>query len=1048
MFGVSVPAYAQQAPPRNQPVNDGCFTLLKDVPKSALTGRPNVRPVAFQAATVNWDVLKGVLATAPLEAVPQAQAPIVMSLPMPDGWMARFNVVESPMMEPGLAAKFPDMKTYQGQGIDDPTATVRFDYTPQGFHAFIRSANGDVFVDPYDGGDLSTVVSYFKSDLHRTTNWVCHAVDENPQPEPEVPAETPKNQTRGGGYEQRAGEFVTRHQYRLAVATTAEYTIFHSTLNGHSVNVTDGLAAVVTAVNRINEVYDTEVAVRFILVANNNLVIFTNPVTDGYANDGSQSDRDINQSKLDSGVGNGAYDVGHVFETGPGGIAFFRAPCSTNNKGKGLSGIDMPINDSFWVDYVAHEMGHQFDGRHNFNSCGGGPGDDISLAFEPGSGSTIMCYAGICGTDDLQPHSDVMFGQNSLERINAFIATTQCDTESFTGNHAPTISDAGRLYIIPSQTPFTLTPITYGDSDGDALTFSWEQTDTGAPVPLPLSDNGASPLFRVFPFTTTPSRTIPNLDAIRTNMLTVGEVLPASSRSLNFRCVVRDNHVGGGGTAWATRRLVVDPTSGPFRVTSPNTNVSWFGTHTITWDKANTDIAPVSCLNVRILLSLDSGATFPIVLASSVPNTGSASVVIPADTTPTTHARIKIEGINNIFFDESDVDFRIVAPPQNVAFALTGSNTFSDNEPNGNRNGGIDPGENNIAVYVQVINNGLLTGTNVRGTLSTVQSGVTVTTPTAFYPNLATNSPQVNLTPYIISISPNFACNPTGTINLRLTLTSDQGGTLTNVPFTFPIGTLPLPIDHVFSFRGPAVPIPDFPGPAATINIPVSGLTDPVTAVKVSFDGSLCTAQQGATTVGIEHSYVSDLQVTLTSPTSGLTQGRSVIIMNRPGYVAPTSQNPLGGDNSGNNFCSTYLEDNAASGLSIQNVTAGDAPFSNHYVPNASFSPFRSLSGNLLNGVWTLSVQDLSGGDTGNVRAFSLIITTQKARFCQPAGSPCDPDYNQDGAVDQGDVDYLINVIAGGANPSGRDPDFNQDGVADQTDVDALVNAVAGGGCP
>jgi len=63
-------------------------------------------------------------------------------------------------------------------------------------------------------------------------------------------------------------------------------------------------------------------------------------------------------------------------------------------------------------------------------------------------------------------------------------------------------------------------------------------------------------------------------------------------------------------------------------------------------------------------------------------------------------------------------------------------------------------------------------------------------------------------------------------------------------------------------------------------------------------------------------------------------------------------------------------------------------------------------------------------------------------------GPPCDADVNQDGVADQGDVDYLINVIAGGENPTGIDADFNQDGVADQGDVDALVNVVAGGPCP
>lgn len=1038
---------AQQAAGQNQPVLDGSFTLLQAVPASALTGRPNVRPNVYQAAQVNWDVLRGQLAAAPLEAFPQAQAPIVISLPMPDGWLARFNVVESPMMEPGLAAQYPDIKTYMGQGIDDPTATVRFDYTPQGFHASIRSGNGVVFIDPYDGGDTSVVVSYFKKDLVRDTQWRCHTVDENPREAPVVPAESTKNPSAArGGYSERGGEFVTRRQYRLAVATTGEYTTFHSNLNGRTANVADGQAAVVTAINRINQVYDTEVAVRFILVANNSNVIFTNATTDGYDNESGLSDRNLNQAQLDSGIGNGNYDVGHLFGTGMGGVSFFRAPCSTSNKGRGLSGLPAPINDSFWVDYVSHEIGHQFDGRHNFNNCTGGPGDALSLAFEPASGTTIMCYAGICnenGQDNnLQDNSDAMFSQNSLERMNAFIATTQCDTESFTGNHAPTITDAGRVYIIPSQTPFFLTPVTFGDIDGDALTFSWEQIDTGDPVNLPLSDNGSSPLFRVFPFTTNPTRTIPNRLSLQTNTLARGEILPASARDVNFRLVVRDNRASGGGTAWLERRVIVDASSGPFVVTSPNTNVSWFGTRTVTWNRANTHLAPVSSDFVRILLSLDNGLTFPIVLADGVENNGSAQVVIPANTTPSTQARIRVEGQGNIFFDESNVPFTIVAPPQNVAYVATGNNTFSDTEPNGNRNGGIDPGETNIAVFVEVSNNGLLTGTNVRGTLTSQTPGITVVTGTANYPNLSTNAPQRNLTPFIISAAPGFACN--STINLRMNLASTQAA-LNNIPISFRSGVLPFPVQRVFSFQGPAVPIPDFPGPAATVPIIVSGLTDTVTEVRLSFDGSVCSNAQGATTVGLEHSYVSDLQVTLNSPGAS---PRSALLINRPGFVAPTSLNPQGGNNPGNNFCGTFLSDTAASTSSIQTITAGDAPFSGQYRPNQSFATFQGLSGAALNGTWNLQVQDLSGGDTGNIRGFSLIIITQGSRFCSAPGTPCDPDLSRDGNVDQSDIDYLLNVIAGGANPNGVDPDFNRDGNADSADVDSLINTVAGGACP
>jgi len=564
--------------------------------------------------------------------------PLVFSLPTPDGGFAFFEVVESPIMAPELAAKFPEIRTYRGQGIENPSDTLRFDWTPQGFHAQVLSPNGTYYIDPYSRANTTLYTSYYKRDYVRQAEfadvWECWT-ENRVAPAPQEPGYDVRNAT-------------PLRTYRTAVAATGEYTTFH----GGTVAL--GQAAIVTAMNRVNGVYETQLAIRMTLVANNNLLVYTNSATDPYTNNNGGTMLTQNQNNITSVIGSANYDIGHVFSTGGGGIAGLGVVCSSANKARGVTGSGSPVGDGFTIDYVAHEMGHQFNADHTFNSCGG----QGSIPYEPGSGSTIMAYAGICGATNIQSNSDAYFHSANLTQITAFRnGAGACGTTAATGNTAPT-ANAGVNRTIPFGTPFTL--IGAGaDANGDALTYCWEQRDVGAEIPLG-TDNGSSAIIRSRNPGTSPNRTIPQLSNLLANTFSAGEILPDAARNLNFRLVSRDNRAAAGGYG-SDDMLITVAAAGPFVVTSPNTAVTWSGNQTVTWNVAGTNAAPVNTANVMISLSTDGGNTFGTLLTASTPNDGSEIVSLPNLSTST--ARIKVEAVSNIYFDISNTNFTISGPP-------------------------------------------------------------------------------------------------------------------------------------------------------------------------------------------------------------------------------------------------------------------------------------------------------------------------------------------------------------------------------------------------
>ncbi len=666
-------------------VDSGLWAAIDD---SGLSRRPLARtrtPENYRAFRLDKSEFRRLLAAAPEEFTRSAEGSII-ELPMPDGSLAKFRFEHSLVVEPGLLTKYPELGvTYKAQGVDDPTATVRFDFLPNGFHAIILSASGTVLIDPYAAGDTDNYVTYRKNDLERLDSFRCEVGESSLDSLLET--DLLDAQKLFAAYAPAVTSGTQLRTYRLALAASNEYAM---AVGGNTVAGT--LAAQVLVMNRVNGVYERDLAMRMVMVANNNLIVYAGDnmscagaqctsANDPYTNSSGGTMLGENSANLNAVIQTANYDIGHVFSTGGGGVANLNVPCGSS-KARGVTGLTNPVGDPFAIDYVAHEMGHQWGANHTFNgasnSCGGN--HSASSAYEPGSGITIMAYAGICGTQDLARNSIDTFHVKSLEAIVAYSQTgngNTCAQAAATGNTAPVVSVVGGpAFNIPKQTPFTLAAAA-SDINGDVVTYDWQEYDLGAATTaVPNTDaGGAMPIFRPYLATVSPSRTFPSLTYILNNAnvppasyncgravpCLSGELLPQIGRSMAFQVIARDNRADGGGINTATATVVVDAASGPFVITSPNAAATFNGlsAQTVAWDVAGTTASPISAANVRISFSTDGGLTFPTVLIAGTPNDGSETVTLPNVTTTT--ARIKIEAVDKIFFDISNANFTVNA---------------------------------------------------------------------------------------------------------------------------------------------------------------------------------------------------------------------------------------------------------------------------------------------------------------------------------------------------------------------------------------------------
>jgi hypothetical protein len=575
----------------------------------------------------------------------------IIELPTPNG-IQRFMVKESSVFSNELAMKYPSIKSYVGVGIDDKTARVRFSKSNVGFHAMITSGKYPMYlIDPYTK-DKKTAIAYYKNKVLKS-NFECLAEDNLPK----VRQNKFQKATNANDGKLRT--------YKLAIVTTGEYSQFHLTNQNVPAGATDAVkkAAILSAINttmtRVNGIFERDLGVTMKVVANNESIIFLNGATDNLTDNDADTLIDETQALCDATIGTENYDIGHAFSTGGGsgaGLAGGGVVCLLGEKAKGVTGSASPINDTYDIDFVVHEMGHQFGANHTQNNnCQ----RNNSTAVEPGSASSIMGYAGFC-SPNVQSNSDAYFHSVSIaEMWNIVTTTANCAVQTVTNNSAP-VANAGNDFTIPKSTPFVLKGAATDVDAGNNLTYNWEQIDNQTATMPPVATNASGPLFRTLPPSTSSNRFMPALATVLSgNTSSTWEVVPSVARTMNFSLTVRDNVLNGGATDRDDMKITVDGTSGPFLITSQMTATTLNGNSTqiINWNVANTTASPVNCANVNILLSTDGGMTYPNVLISNTPNDGTQQVTLTNITT--TQARIKIEAVNNIFYAVNSINFSI-----------------------------------------------------------------------------------------------------------------------------------------------------------------------------------------------------------------------------------------------------------------------------------------------------------------------------------------------------------------------------------------------------
>ena len=579
---------------------------------------------------------------------------VVISLPAVNGTIERFAVREFSNFDPELQAQYPEIRSYSGVGLDDKSATVRFSVDPKGIQAMImRGGSRTEFMEPFST-DGSVYAVYQSSREKGSLPWVCSTEDH-------AVAETAARQTADLARSSNP-ELLT---FRLALSCNGEYTIYHGG------TVAGALAAMNATMTRVNGVFEKDLAIHMNIIPNNNLVIFTNPITDPYTTLNAWNNQ--LQTTLTNIIGEANYDVGHMFgASGGGGNAGCIGCVCQPGKGRGITSPadGVPMGDTFDIDYVAHELGHQFGANHTFSHAVEGSGVNV----EPGSGSTIMGYAGITNYN-IANNSDDYFVYASVKQIQDNMVSKTCPVRTPLTHGAPVVS-AGADYTIPKSTPFVLTGVAT-DANGDALTYCWEQNDTattqtGGQSPASATKT-AGPNWRSYDPTASPSRYFPPLQRIIANQSTSSfgsvttEALSSVARTLNFVVTARDNNPVGGLTGSDAMVVTVNGVAGPFLVTAPNTPGTYQpgAVQDVTWNVAGTTQNGVNAAYVDIFLSTDGGLTYPIQLASQVPNDGSEQVTIPNNAGSSN--RIMVKGYNHIFFDISNANFTIA--PATATFA-------------------------------------------------------------------------------------------------------------------------------------------------------------------------------------------------------------------------------------------------------------------------------------------------------------------------------------------------------------------------------------------
>ncbi len=919
-----------------------------------------------------------------------------ISFPNTTGGFEIFSIKEASIMHPDLQKKFPNIRSFIGESVSVKGNSIRFSFSKIGMHAMIFRANKNIeLINPIPKSNRYEVLS--KAQATSSSSFECFVEDRLVK----------QSKQDAISYSPNFVNDAALRTFRLALACTQEYANFHLTNQSIPITATDAvkkeavLAAMNKTMTRVNGVFERDVALTMQLVPTETALIFLKE-DDGFSNNNASSLVEESQTIIDNIIGVENYDIGHTLSTGGGGLAWLNSPCTTA-KAKGITGSPSPIGDAFDIDYVAHEMGHQFGATHTFNGegldCNSG-NRSIATAVEPGSGTTIMSYAGICSPVNTQIHVDAYFHAVSIEQMykNITAGNSSCANITQINNAAPVV-EAGLNYTIPIGTPFALEAVA-SDANSDVLTYAWAQLDTGLVSDFPTpSTTVDGPLFRSFPPSGNPIRYFPKLETIIAgNTSSKWEVLPTVTRDMSFGVLVRDNNILGGQTGYDATTISVSATSGPFKITSQNISETWQEgeSKTIIWDVAKTTEAPVSCSQVHILLSLDGGHTFPISLARNVPNNGSYNIVVPKEST--FNARIKIVAANGIFYTMNSADISIqasefvmdfvkntkdVCAGESVSFnftykAFSGFNeetVFSaENVPVGLSvvfNPSTAKVSNTIVVMTVTGASEALLGSqtiNVQGKASSTTKATKVFMnifSTTIEPPLLTlpvdkSTALINpvklsweVTDNAISFEYEVSDDATFANVLNTAVISEKSvllpSLISNTTYYWRVKTLNTCGESVYSvvsqFKTADVICTKTEYLGADVPIPdddaigISSLIEITEQIKITDVNVI---------ISIDHTWVSDLSIVLVGPNNVPIE----LVTNK------------GSD--GDNFTKTIFDDEQSIG-----IAEGIAPFTGSFRPLKPLSVFDGLSSL---GTWTLKINDGTSGDIGSLRDWELDI--------------------------------------------------------------------------
>ncbi|WP_336067934.1 reprolysin-like metallopeptidase [Mesoflavibacter sp. CH_XMU1404-2] len=1044
------------------------------------------------SALFNLDIesFRTSLQGAPLRASSNGKSNKIVSIPDESGRLNQFRIVEAPVLSEELSAQYPNIKTYLGSDVNDVSTRIRFSVTPLGVNVMITYPNKETtFIQPLSRFSNVEHVVYKRK-----------FVNEDIRPFECLTEDTKnRNQDSSSSRIMDANDQLLR-DYRIAISTTGEYTQFWDDGNAGNGNAQqDALAQVVSTLNRVNEVYEVDMAITFTLVTGTE-IIFPSPSSDPYT--GSFNTQ--LQNELTSTVGEANYDIGHLFAYAGnnGNAGCIGCVCVDNQKGSGFSAHSFLDNDGgaymsdfFDIDYVPHEIGHQMGANHTFafNTEGSG------VNSEPGSGTTIMGYAGITGGNDVQDHSDPYFHYHSINQIltNVASAPNNCATTTPITNNPP-VANAGLDYTIPNGTAFILKGAATDSDSGDILTYTWEQIDSGSTTNTSFGPTHTGPVWRSRPPSTNPDRYMPIVERVVAGQLTETnptetfdnsswETVSTIGRTLNFALTVRDRSESGGvgqtpQSDFDTMTVTVDGSSGPFTVTSQTSAVTWDAgsSQTITWDVAGTNAGAVNTPTVNIKLSTDGGYTYPFTLATNVPNDGSHDITVPVTGGDTSTARIMVEGNNNIFYAINSTNFNIqesefvltannspvdVCSPNDAVFNFTyntflgfsGTTTFSTSGLPAGASATINPTTvtaDGTTVTVTVTGIGSLSIGNYPFTLTGTSGSLTSSANVEFNVNDTSFTTINTITPALgaTDVAPSNAVftwdsDPNAT-SYELDIATDSGFSsivdsqiLTTNTYT----TTSLATQTMYWWRVRAVndcgngayATSDFQTANIACNIYSSSDTP------IAIPDASATGISSVITV-TDVSSITDINVTI-NVTHTYASDLTISLISPAGTEVILS---LENGGSGENYTNTVFDDDAANP-----IASGATPFTGAFQPTEALSV---LNSEFSSGDWQLKVVDNYGFDTGNIESWSIEICGAPQNDTDGDGIPdasdnCvnTPNFDQadtdgDGIGDVCDDDIDGDGILNASDncvytPNADQADTDGDGVGDVCDVECTV---------